>query len=101
MDQVPADRLSGGIFLVGLAVVALSGQWWPGILVLIGVTTVIRGLLQKLLWKTVGGALWLIALALVFHFGFPWPLLPLLAVAGIVVGARHERNKRQAPSDPP
>ncbi len=92
MKRVRNDRLSGGIFLIGLAALALTGYWWPGILVVIGVTTIIRGLLQGLWWKTVGGGLWLIALVLVFHFGYPWPLLLLPAVVGIVVGARHARS---------
>lgn len=95
MHQVRNDRISGGIFLIGLAALALTGYWWPGILVVIGVTTVIRGLLQGLWWKTVGGGLWLITLVPVFHFGYPWPLLTLLAGVGIVVGARHERGRNQ------
>lgn len=93
MSQVRNDRITGIGFLIVVAALALSGHLWPGILVVTGVVTVIRGLLQRLPWKTIGGILWLMAVALVFNFGFPWPLLPLLAAIGIIVGARHERSR--------
>ena len=98
MNQPRVDRITGILFLIALAALVWSGQWWPGVLVLVGVATLIRGILQKLPWKAVGGILWLIAVALVFHFGFPWPLLVLLAAIGIIVGARHERRSAPASS---
>jgi hypothetical protein len=33
-----ASSISGGIFLIGLGVLFLTGWWWPGILVVIGLS---------------------------------------------------------------
>lgn len=37
-------NLRGAIWLIGLGFLMLSGHWWPGILVLIGISIVLEGL---------------------------------------------------------
>lgn len=32
MREKSADQISGGVFLVGLAVLFMTGYWWPGLL---------------------------------------------------------------------
>ena len=37
-------RLPGFVFLMGLAILALTGWWWPGILILLGVASILGAL---------------------------------------------------------
>ena len=43
---VPWQRIQGAIWLIGLAVIALQGWWWPGILVLAGISGLTQGVIQ-------------------------------------------------------
>jgi len=52
MDQQKrASSISGGIFLIGLGVLFLTNWWWPGILVVIGLSggaeLIFRGQITK------------------------------------------------------
>jgi len=52
MDQQKrASSISGGIFLIGLGVLFLTNWWWPGILVVIGLSggaeLIFRGQISK------------------------------------------------------
>lgn len=41
-----ADRLSLGILLIGFAVLSFTHTWWPGILLVLGCTTIVRQYLR-------------------------------------------------------
>jgi hypothetical protein len=68
------DQISGGVFLVGLGVLFLTGWWWPGILLLLGLTALAKGACGSD-WGARWGGLWLIGLALLFMVGFRWELV--------------------------
>ena len=38
-----ASELSGGVFLIGLGVLFVTGYWFPGILFVIGATSLVQG----------------------------------------------------------
>ncbi len=95
MDKKRRDMMTGGIFLIGLAALGISGMWWPGILVVLGVTSIASGLLEGRAWKTAGGGFWLIGLALIFYFSWPWWMLIALAGVGLIVGAHLDRGSGQ------
>ncbi len=42
----PWKSLSSAIFLIGLAILAWQGWWWPGILVLIAVSLIVEAAIQ-------------------------------------------------------
>src|SRR3990172_258754 len=43
----PWQALHAGLWLVGLAILALSGAWWPGILVLVALSLLLEGILRR------------------------------------------------------
>ncbi len=40
-----ADAIGGAVFFIGLGILLLTGWWWPGIIVVIGVSSVVTSLL--------------------------------------------------------
>jgi hypothetical protein len=61
-----ASGISGGIFLIGLGILMITGWWWPGILVVIGLSggaeQIFRGRTSSGIWTIVT----LCGIALVF-----------------------------------
>lgn len=96
MDKKRREMMTGGVFLIGLAALGITGAWWPGILVVLGVTSIASGLLEGRAWKTASGGFWLIGLALIFHFNWPWWMLLALAGVGLIVGANLDRGSGEA-----
>jgi hypothetical protein len=82
--------MSGGLFLIGLAVLAVTGWWWPGILVLIGFASLIGSLAAgKSFWAGIQGSLWMFGIAVLAVTGWWWPgilvLVGLSAILGSIV----------------
>ena len=42
----PWQRIQGAVWLIGLAILAWRGWWWPGILVLVGISGLVQGGIQ-------------------------------------------------------
>lgn len=86
-----ADRVSGAVFLIGLGVLFtplgnLVDGIWPGILFVIGASSLARGMAEGLPWYNVSGGLWMIGLGLVFLWGFSLPILLILLGLTMLVG---------------
>lgn len=79
--------VSGGVFLIGLAVLAITGWWWPGILVLIGITALGGSAASGQRWAGVQGALWLFGLAFIAQFNLWWPGILVLAGLSAILSA--------------
>ncbi len=74
-----ADQVSGGVFLIGLALLFMGVlPWWPGIMFVIGAAAIARGVAEGQQWYQVSGGMWMIGIGLVFWFGFSLPLLFIL-----------------------
>ncbi len=43
----PWRSLHGAVWVIGLAILAIRGWWWPGILVLIGISMLIEAVLKQ------------------------------------------------------
>ncbi|MBC7809971.1 MAG: hypothetical protein H7175_02430 [Burkholderiales bacterium] len=69
-----ADQIAGGVFLIGLAVLFMSGDFFPGILIVIGLSALSKEAALGKRWQS-SGALGLVGVGLVFAFGFSLPLL--------------------------
>ena len=93
MNSKRSEQISGGIFLIGIAVLALTRFWWPGILLVLGVTAIARGWLQGRQWQALSGGLWLIGIAALAYTGYWWPgILVVLGITAIVSGLDFSRN---------
>lgn len=79
--------ISGGVFLIGIAVLALTGWWWPGIMVLLGITALASSAASGRPWAGLQGALWLFGIAFIAQFHFWWPGILILLGLSAIMGA--------------
>jgi hypothetical protein len=82
--------ITGGLFLLGIAVLAMTGWWWPGILVVIGCTSLISGLAsggRGQRWGGIQGAIFMFGLAIIAQFGWWWPGILVLVALSAILGA--------------
>lgn len=86
MTKERSDQIAGGVFLIGLAVLFMTGAWWPGILFVIGASSIARGVAEGQDWYNVPGGVWMIGLGLLFWFGFRWELLLIFAGLSMLFG---------------
>jgi hypothetical protein len=87
-DAARWGGITGGLFLIGLAVIAAFNWWWPGILVLLGVTALSGSAASGKPWAGSIGAFFLIGLAVIAAFNWWWPgILVLLGVMAILGSA--------------
>jgi hypothetical protein len=77
-SRLNLDHVAGFLFLVGLALLFFSRSFWPGILVLVGVTSFISALARGRLQDGIGGLIWMLGLAFLFA-------VPKLFFPGILV----------------
>ena len=89
--------ITGGLFLLGIAVLAVTGWWWPGILVVIGCTSLISGLVSGTgsapRWAGLQGALFMFGLAVIAQFGWWWPGILVLVGLSAILGAVARNDK--------
>jgi|GEM_PF-2428489 len=79
--------ISGGVFLIGIAMLALTGWWWPGILVVIGIAALVSSVVGGRAWAGLQGALWLFGIAFIAQFNLWWPGLLILVGLSAIMGA--------------
>lgn len=94
MDRKHSDQTAGGVFLIGLALLFLVPGlgFWPGILFVIGASSITHDVLRGKAWFQSGG-LFMIGLGLVFAFGFSLPLLLILIGVSMLVGkSQYDRH---------
>jgi hypothetical protein len=58
-----ANAITGGLWLIGLGILFAIRFWWPGILILVGITMIIQGLVQGRGWYGLHGGFWMILIA--------------------------------------
>jgi hypothetical protein len=81
----------GGIWLIGIAVLTVTGWWWPGIMVLLGLSALVSGLeaggnrAQRS--AAFQGAIWMFGIALIALFNWWWPGMLVLAGLSAIIGA--------------
>jgi len=99
------EGASGGIFLIGLGILFLSKvDFFPWILVVIGVSSLPGSLAQKGFWAGIQGFVWLVGLAILFATDRIWPGILILVGLSIVAGALvpppgFEKPKRGLPPE--
>jgi hydrogenase/urease accessory protein HupE len=65
-----AHAISSGVWLIGFGVLFATGYWWPGILILCGITAIVEGWARGQGWYALQGGIWLIMFAVwaMLHF---------------------------------
>ncbi|MBV7327581.1 hypothetical protein KFU94_04825 [Chloroflexi bacterium TSY] len=43
---IPWEQVQGAVWLIGLAIIAWQGWWWPGILVLVAISALVQGVVE-------------------------------------------------------
>ena len=81
-----SNEISTGVFLIGLAIVFLTGYWFPGILFVIGISSIAQALGEGKTWYAAQGGLWAIGVGMVFAFGFSLPLLLIIIGVSMILG---------------
>ena len=81
----------GGIWLIGIAVLAVTGWWWPGIMVLVGISALVGGLQSggswEQRWGGIQGAIWTFGIAVLAVTGWWWPGIMVLVGLSVILGA--------------
>lgn len=109
--QRDPQQIGGGIFLIGLALLFLTGWWWPGIMFVIGASMLARTIAEGDAWQSNRGALMVILIGVIF--GLPssfinadllWPLLLIGAGLFMLFGGDYrpdlgKRKNDDAPDD--
>jgi len=68
-----ANAITGGIWLIGLGVLFATRFWWPGILILVAVTSIVQGWSVGRRWDGLHVAFWMILIAVWAMFRFSMP----------------------------
>lgn len=83
-----ASQVSGGVFLIGLGMLFLTGWWWPGIMFVIAASIMARTMAEGKPLSQAKPAFWLIGIGVVFGIpgllgdiagGF-WQFFPLILI---------------------
>ena len=87
--QQQASALSGGIFLIGLGVLIITGWWWPGIMLVIGLSGGSELIFRGQIAKGIGTIAFFMAIpigiAILQSAVIPWAIVGPLIL--IVLGA--------------
>jgi len=76
-----ASSISGGIFLIGLGVLLATGWWWPGIMVVIGLSSGAALIFRGKTWRGFGTIAFFCGFALVVE------ILRRSEVDGVIIAA--------------
>ena len=83
------DQVSAGVFFIGLALLFVTGFWWPGVLFVVGASIMSKFVAQGKKWQDATPALVMFGIGLIF--GLPdllgFALGTLLPVSLIGIGA--------------
>jgi hypothetical protein len=88
------SAISGGIFLIGLGFLIITGWWWPGIMFVIGLSgggeLIFRGRLWSGIWTILFFSAIPIVVWIIQRTPVPWEIAgPLLLVGiGVIILAR-------------
>ena len=97
MRNATNDQTFSGVLLIGLALLFLTGYWWPGIMFVLGIAMLARTIRDGLPWSTnrnalvvlgIGGlfAVWDVFDSSLLGGGRLWPVILILAGVYLLFG---------------
>lgn len=92
-----ADAVTGGVWLIGLGVLFATGMWWPGILFLVGVTTIVQGSARGGGWQSLHGGLWMLLIAAWALMEFNMTVFFVALGVYVIIGALMKPGPYQKP----
>lgn len=95
-----SDQVFWGVILIGVAILLLTGYWWPGVMFVMGAAMIVREVNEGREWSSNRNALVMIGLGIVFalwdvlHFAgeFLWPLV-LIAIGAYLLFGNQIRGR--------
>ncbi len=79
------NAVSGAIWLIGIGALFATGWWWPGIMFVIGTSSVVQGIVAGRGWYAFQAGLWSFGIGVWAMTGFNLAVLfVLLAVSGML-----------------
>lgn len=88
MNKKTYEGISGGIMLIGIGLLFLTGiGFWPWILLVIGLAGLPASLAQERGWYGWQGLFWLVGLAILFATDLIWPGILILIGVSMLFGA--------------
>ena len=113
--QHNADQVSGGVFLIGLALLFLTDWWWPGIMFVVGASIIARTMAEGAPITSATGAFWVIGIGIIFgipdlfdgiNWGQIFPIILILIGVFMVFGGnlrprinRHDEKRKNDVDD--
>jgi hypothetical protein len=85
--QRVASGISGGIFLISLGVLLITGWWWPGIMIAIGLSSGAELIFRGHIWRGIGSLVFFCSIPIVVWIvqavDIPWTVVGALILIGI------------------
>jgi len=95
-----ARAFGTSIFLVGLAVLSFTDQWWPNIMLVIGLSLCIKQFLQKRLYDGILSIIIFGGVFVIYEFQFSLKiLLPILFLSAALFLLVREFSQRNTESE--
>ena len=87
LDQRRASAIISATWLFGLAALFATGYWWPGVMFLIGATSIIEGFVRGQGWYALQAGLWAIGIGVWAAFDFSLVVLFVVLGCSVLLGA--------------
>lgn len=85
LSTLQINAINGAVWLVGIGVLIVTGFWWPGIMFLVGISSIIQALSMGQGWVAFQGAIWTIGIGVWALTGYNiLVLFILIALSGLV-----------------
>jgi hypothetical protein len=83
------DAISGGLFLIGLGVLIVTGWWWPGIMFALGISSGAGLIFRGRIWQGILSLAFFCSIPIIIWIiqetAIPWTLVGSFVLIGIGV----------------
>lgn len=87
LSKERAGQVTGGLWLIGLGVLFYTGLWWPGLMFVIGASSIVQGLVERKGWYAFQSGLTCIAIGVWAMYRYSLPMLFVALGVSMIVMA--------------